>query len=95
MSRHEPMTGQVTLAEASELISGDRQKDYGPPEENFARIADLWAVVLGVDVSPAQVALCMAQLKVARLINSPDHGDSWVDAAGYIGLGAQLAGDSR
>jgi hypothetical protein len=80
------------LTEAETLINGDRATDYGDAHENFARIAALWSVVLGVPVSPVQVALCMMQLKAARLCHSPEHRDSWIDAAGYAGLGARLAG---
>jgi len=89
------MKAQKILAQAADLVGGDRQADYGPPEENFNRIARLWSVVLKQPVSAYQVALCMAQLKIARLVESPTHDDSWVDAAGYIGLGSQLAGGSR
>ena len=40
----------------------------------------------------SQVALCLAQLKIARLIQSPEHPDSWVDLAGCAALGAEVAG---
>jgi hypothetical protein len=78
------------LAEANELIHGDRQHDYGPPHVNFDRIGRLWTVILGTEVLPHQVALCMAALKIARLVQTP-HRDSMVDAAGYIALAAELA----
>jgi len=80
------------LQTADELINGDRAKDYGSVSENFQRIADLWSVVLGVGVTPEQVALCMIQLKVARLVNTPEHKDSWVDIAGYVGCAEKLGG---
>jgi hypothetical protein len=38
---------------------------------------------LGTNVSPAQVALCLIDLKLARLIRDPKHLDSQVDVAGY------------
>lgn len=79
------------LAEADRLINGDRQAAYGPPAENFARIAAGWSVILGREISPAQVALCMAWLKIARLSNGP-HADSYVDGAAYIALAAELDG---
>lgn len=85
------MKAQKILAQAADLVGGDRQADYGPPEENFNRIARLWSVVLKQPVSAYQVALCMAQVKVARLVESPEHSDSWVDGAAYMGLGGQLA----
>lgn len=73
------------LQQAEMLVSGQRADDYGPVAENFARIARLWSAVLGVKVTAADVALCMIQVKVARLVASPGHVDSWVDIAGYVG----------
>lgn len=81
------------LETASDLINGDRQADYGTPQENFARIADIWTVILGHTVRADQVALCMAGLKLARLANGP-HQDSYVDGAGYLALAAELSEDS-
>ena len=78
------------LAQAMDLINGDRQEAYGPPSENFQRIAVGWSVILGNDILPDQVALCMAWLKIARLANGK-HGDSYVDGAAYMALAAELA----
>ena len=78
------------LEMAAELINGDRELDYGTPEENFGRIAAGWSVILEKDVSAEQVALCMAWLKIARLVNGP-HGDSYVDAAAYMALAGELS----
>jgi hypothetical protein len=33
----------------------------------------------------------LALLKIARLKNSPNHRDSWVDIAGYAACGAECA----
>lgn len=79
------------LDTAKALINGDRQSHYGPPDENFRRIAAGWGVILGCDVSPEQVALCMAWLKIARLANGP-HADSYIDGAGYLALAGELSG---
>jgi len=84
MNRHE------TLTAAADLVHGERQKDYGTPQVNFARIAELWSPIFGGTVKPGEVALALAQLKIARLIHTPTHADSWVDAAGYIAIGAEL-----
>jgi len=83
------------LATASDLISGQRAKDYGDAADNFQRLADLWQPVLGVSVTPEQVALCLTQLKVSRLITSPNHQDSWIDACGYLALGGEIAGRKK
>lgn len=84
-------TRETVLTTAEQLINGDRAKDYGDASENFQRIANLWAPILGTEVTAIDVALCLTQLKVARLITSPAHKDSWVDAAGYIALGGEIA----
>ncbi|QQM15159.1 hypothetical protein SEA_TINALIN_71 [Gordonia phage TinaLin] len=79
------------LAKASELVNGNRDKDYGDAKTNHQRIADMWSVVLGKTVEPHEVAACMVLLKVARLVETPDHLDSWVDMAGYAGIGGEIA----
>lgn len=90
-----PKRAQI-LQEASSLITGQRQQDYGTPEENFQRIADLWTIhlqkILKVDmkISPRQVAELMMLLKIARTIQSPTD-DSYVDMAGYAGIAGELA----
>ena len=76
--------GKKTLIdEANELVNGDRQKAYGHPSKNFQLTADLWSVILGVPVTPEQVALCMVQVKIARELHAPKR-DNLVDAIGYI-----------
>jgi hypothetical protein len=79
------------LAKAAFTTTTDRDKDYGDPRTNHTRIAALWSVVLGVEVTPVQVALCMAQVKVARLIVSPGHLDSNVDGAAYLAIAGEIA----
>lgn len=74
------------LIRANELVNGARQKDYGPPKVNFDRIARIWAAVLGTEITHQQVIQCMIGLKLARLSETPDHEDSWLDIAGYVGV---------
>lgn len=83
------------LNEASDLINGDRHADYGSAYDNHLRIATIWGVILGVSVSPAQVALCMSGVKIARLANDITKADSWIDLAGYAALGGEMAGDKQ
>lgn len=86
-----PFTRETVLTTAEQLINGQRARDYGDASENFQRIANLWAPILGVQVTATDVALCLTQLKVARLITSPAHKDSWIDACGYLALGGEIA----
>ena len=83
------MRREQILAKAEELVNGVRATHYGDAYLNHERIAKLWSVVLGVDITVAQVYLCLNQLKVSRLIETPTHEDSWVDIAGYAALAAE------
>ena len=74
---------ETILDEARELVNGDRARDYAHPAVNFARIAQVWSVILGVNVTPRQVGLCMVGLKLAREVATPKR-DNLVDAAGYL-----------
>jgi hypothetical protein len=84
MNRHE------TLVTAAAAINGPRNTTYGPPEDNFRQIAELWSCHLGRNVYATDVAIMMILLKVARLRANPTHEDSWVDIAGYAACGAEL-----
>jgi Domain of unknown function (DUF6378) len=60
-----------------------RRREYGEPVELFEHVAQGWSLTLGTKVSPAQVVLCLIDLKLARLARDPKHFDSIVDVAGY------------
>ena len=70
------------VAEALHLVTHERNQHYGHPLDNFQRTADLWAVILGCEVKPHQVALCMQAVKIAREIESPKL-DNIIDGIGY------------
>lgn len=78
------------LNEAAELISNDRNNEYGPPHRNFSDIARGWSVIFDRDVEMHEVALAMDWVKTCRLLKTPAHEDSWVDKAGYTAIGAEL-----
>lgn len=82
------------LDAAYEAIAGERAASYGDANESFTRVADLWTVTLGQEVTPAQVVLCMIQLKVSRLLVTPGHVGSWTDVAEYAALGADITRES-
>ena len=58
------MTRAEILDTAKSCVCGQREQDYGKPEDNFARIADLWTALMGHDYTPVDVALMMACLKM-------------------------------
>lgn len=80
------------LNDAGRLINGDRAKDYGDAYEMHRRIAFGWSEILRVNVRPHQVALCMAWLKISRLVETPGHRDSYVDLVAYGALAAEING---
>ena len=83
------MKREEILQEAETLINGDRAKDYGDAYVNHKRIADMWSVVFGKEVTVRQVILCMIAMKVARLVHDSKE-DSWVDVCGYAAFGGEL-----
>jgi hypothetical protein len=89
------MNRKEILQDAIHLIHNDRQTEYGNPEDNFKRIADLWSVVLETKIETWQVALCMNQVKVARLVESKDKLDGWIDGAAYMAIGGELATEEK
>lgn len=79
------------LREAARIISGDRDVQYGGPEENFDRIAKIWSVILKSNITKEDVAMLMVGLKIARYANkSGFQPDTWVDIAGYAGCGYEV-----
>lgn len=82
------------LGSALALTTGPRARDYGDVLVNHARIAALWNVMLGpklkVAIQPHEVALCMGLVKNARLVQTPDHKDSYDDGVAYIAIAGEL-----
>ena len=86
------MTRPEILDAAKKCVCGQRETDYGSPERNFERIADLWNAYLGAEtVDPVDVAMLLALLKVARIKTGKGTGDSFVDLAGYAACGGEIA----
>jgi hypothetical protein len=80
------------LLTASNLINGDREAEYGTPQDNFANIAQRWSQTVGVTIKPWQVAIMMADLKIARMATTgKPHQDSFVDIAGYAAIGSEIS----
>ena len=79
------------LKKANEAICGDREQDYGRPESNFGLIASLWSAYLDTTVSPVDVAMMMAMLKVARVKSGRLHEDNFIDGAGYFACAGEIA----
>ena len=79
-----------TLKAAAECVCGSREEDYGSPEDNFGVIAALWTAYTGTDVTPKDVAMMMALLKIARA-KAGSKPDTYDDLAGYAACGAEIS----
>jgi hypothetical protein len=75
------------LEEALRLTSGDRQAQYGPPDQDFARTAGMWSALFAHKTTePFQardVAMAMICLKLSRETHQKKR-DNAVDGAGYF-----------
>ena len=94
----EPWTRKRVLSEAEKCVCGHREQDYGTPEDSFQKIAALWTSyfsknsIVDTVFCAYDVAAMLALLKIARISESPQHMDSWVDLAGYAACGGEIAG---
>ena len=80
------MSARRILEHAAGLVD-ERRAAYGPPDAIMAAIAARWSLTLGRPVTPAQVTLCMIDLKLARLVPRPGATeDGVIDVIGYAAL---------
>ena len=85
------MTRAETLDKAKLCVCGQRENEYGSPEDNFKSIAALWTAYKDTEFTATDVAMMMALLKIARIKTGTATDDSFVDLAGYAACGAEIA----
>ena len=71
-------------------LNDDRGAVYGHPADDFGRAAALIEVVDECKDPIIRQNLRMLCVKIARLIETPDHVDSWVDIGGYSRCGVMI-----
>jgi len=79
------MTSEQMLQRAANIIA-ERGTAYGDAAASMSAVAARWSITLGQTVTPAQVVLCMIDLKLTRLAYDPTHRDSALDVLGYTAL---------
>ena len=93
------MNRKEILNEAEKCVCGQREQDYGSPENNFFIIARLWndylaeehnGVTVNKTIDTKDVAMMMALMKIARIRSGGGTGDSFVDLAGYAACGGEI-----
>jgi hypothetical protein len=82
------------LLDRANGVVGHRRGIYGAPDYVFERVATRWSQVLGTTVTPAQVIICLIDLKIVRVARDPRHLDSITAIAGYAGVLAEVLSDA-
>ena len=77
------------LEETINIVTGQRQEDYGDKVVNHRNIAELWSAYLDTEIAPHDVAICMLLVKVARLKNRKTE-DCYIDMAGYAAIAGEI-----
>lgn len=94
------MTRAETLKAAAQCVTQDREQTYGSPEDNFDTIAHFWMIFLNrrcaagneeIIITPDDVAIMMALLKIARIATGEPKADNYIDLAGYAACAAEIA----
>lgn len=99
-NRMQPVTRAAMLDMAKAIVSGDRDRKYGSPEDSFWAIAHYWTVYLQQvghlpehrELTAEDTAIMMILLKIARQAGRGKL-DNWVDIAGYAACGAEITAE--
>ena len=95
-----PMDRAGILDAAKHIVCGDRNQQYGEPEDNFDVIAKLWSVYLSAQCPPSHeivfesedIAVMMALFKIGRFATAIDpKADTFIDIAGYAACAGEIA----
>ena len=82
------------LDKALQIINGERQDQYGNPEDNFEIIGELWDVYMKARkrnfTDAHDAAMKMALMKVARIATGSGSEDSYIDLCGYVALACDI-----
>lgn len=82
-------SAKAILSEAADTID-ERGLEYGYPAINIKRISELWSSYFGREVDPLDVCICMALVKISRVVETPKR-DSFVDLVSYAALAGEMA----
>ena len=90
----EAPTATRILTDARDIVTGSRQAQYGPPERNFDRIAQMWSAYRGETFTAKDVCWMMVLLKASRAASGTAVADNAVDACGYAALAGEMEGSA-
>ena len=83
-------TAKRILSDAADIID-ERSKTHGHYDLTMLRTAKLWGDYLEREVDPMDVAICMALVKLARIMETRNVNDNFLDAVSYFAISGELA----
>ena len=87
------MNAPSLLKECNAILT-ERGEQYGDAKDLYDITSKLVSGQVGSrfwGVSPAEVCLIMAQIKMGRIANGNTQKDTYIDAINYIALAAELS----
>ena len=80
------------IHKAADIITNDRQKDYGDIDDNYKKFAALFNIFFTENnkMKPSDAALIMVLLKLSRIKPNVFNEDTFADAIGYLGIASAL-----
>ena len=91
------MKKEEILAEASRIISKDRNLSHGDAFQNHAEIAEFWNIFLDKKLQPManitaeDVALMMVLMKISRNTQGKKNNmDNFIDMCGYAAIAGEI-----
>lgn len=85
-----PLPSPLEAFDKASTITIERGAIYGHPADDFRNVAMGANVILKCKDPLLRHALYMIWVKICRLVESPDHLDSWIDIAGYARTGVMV-----
>lgn len=88
---------RTILENAITHTCGDRDVEYGPPDQNFANIALLWTDYIGAKygaefaLTPEDVAWLNVLQKMARHFHGARKADTYEDAAAFAAIAGEVS----
>lgn len=83
---------QTILQEAQDTVA-TRAEEYGPPDDNFQVIADLWSAYLGIPITKYDYSQMMVLAKIGRAKTGTPDRDTHLDQCGYSYLSDLVVDD--
>jgi len=89
------MTDHLDIVKTSATVIAKRRESYGPPRDCFARASTIAEAILGRRVSPYEIAVIFHAMKLARITQSPENLDHYVDGVSYLAFAGEFSGAAK